>query len=91
MPPVSTAAAGAAISGWTIAYYTAMIALTEYGLTRPQPKVPDASVVTGNAPTASEGRPIPVAFGTVLFRDPNIVWFGETGTVPIKSKGAGKK
>lgn len=62
-----------------------------YAATRPQPKVPDATVQTGDTPTAQEGRPIPVAFGTVLIRDPNIVWFGETGTEPIKSKGEGKK
>lgn len=88
MPPASTTAA---ISYWQIAYYVAMFALTVYGLTRPQPKVPDATVQTGDGPTAQEGRPIPVVFGTVIIRDPNFYYFGGLKTKPIKTKSPGKK
>jgi hypothetical protein len=28
-------------------------------------------------PTAEAGRPIPVLFGTHIFKDPNILWFGQ--------------
>ncbi len=42
------------------------------------------------APTAEEGREIPVLFGTRDIEGPNIVWYGHIRTVPIKSKG-GKK
>lgn len=41
-------------------------------------------------PTAEEGRPIPVVFGTVLITGPNVVWAGDLKVVPIKS-GGGKK
>lgn len=27
-------------------------------------------------PTASPGRPIPIVFGTVLLKSPNVVWYG---------------
>ncbi|EEW24055.1 hypothetical protein [Rhodobacter ferrooxidans] len=41
-------------------------------------------------PTAEEGRPIPVVFGTVLLRGPNVVWAGDLRVDPIRKKG-GKK
>jgi len=43
-----------------------------------------------NVPTAKEGRTIPVLFGTKLIKSPQIVWYGDFDTVPIKSK-SGKK
>lgn len=43
-----------------------------------------------NAPTAEEGREIPVLFGTRDFSGPNVVWYGDLRTTPIKSSG-GKK
>ncbi len=41
-------------------------------------------------PTAEEGRPIPVIFGTVLITGPNVVWAGDLRVDPIKKNG-GKK
>ena len=41
-------------------------------------------------PTAEEGRPIPVVFGTVLLRGPNVVWAGDLKVDPIRKSG-GKK
>lgn len=43
-----------------------------------------------DAPTAEEGRPIPVVFGTVLLRGANVVWYGDLEAEPIRKKG-GKK
>lgn len=42
------------------------------------------------APTAEEGREIPVLFGTRDLESPNVVWYGDLRTVAIKKKG-GKK
>jgi len=42
------------------------------------------------APTAEEGRPIPVVFGTVLLTGANVVWVGDLRVDPIRKKG-GKK
>jgi len=54
----------------------------------PQPKA--ASLGDFNVPTASEDRRIPVAFGTITTKSPNVVWYGDLETKPIKKKG-GKK
>jgi hypothetical protein len=42
------------------------------------------------APTAEEGREIPVLFGTRIIEGPNIVWYGALRVVPIKKKSGGK-
>lgn len=54
----------------------------------PEPK--PASLSDVDAPTAEEGRPIPVVFGTVLLRGANVVWYGDLAADPIRKKG-GKK
>ena len=42
------------------------------------------------APTAEEGREIPVLFGTRDITAPNVVWYGDVTTKAIRKKG-GKK
>jgi hypothetical protein len=54
----------------------------------PQPK--PASLADFDVPTAEEGRPIPVVFGTVTVTGPNVIWYGDLRTQAIRSKG-GKK
>lgn len=39
-----------------------------------------------NAPTAEEGRIIPVIFGTVKISGPNVVWYGDFHAYPIKAR-----
>jgi len=59
----------------------------------PRPKVekPTAAGLDDfSLPTAEEGRPIPVVFGTMLITGPNVVWAGDLKVVPIRKKG-GKK
>ena len=51
----------------------------------PEPKPPTLRDI--DVPTAEEGRPIPVVFGTYVVRSPNIVWYGDLGYKPVKSKG----
>lgn len=46
-------------------------------LLMPKPKqAPDTSTDTID-PTASAGIPIPQMFGTILVKNPNILWFGD--------------
>jgi len=60
-------------------------------LTRPsQEGVRPAGLSEFTIPTADEGRPIPVVFGTVLITGANVVWVGDLKTEPIKARG-GKK
>jgi len=54
------------------------------------PKPKPAALADFDVPTAEEGRPIPVVFGTVLIRGPNVVWYGDLRNTPIQS-GGGKK
>lgn len=44
-----------------------------------------------DVPTAEEGRPIPVLFGTRDIKSPNILWYGGVRTTDVKSQGGGKK
>lgn len=57
----------------------------------PKPQTqPPAGLGDIKAPTAEEGREIPVLFGTRDIESPNVVWYGHLRTVAIKKKG-GKK
>ena len=55
-----------------------------------QPKPPGrkpSSLEEIDIPTADEGRPIPVVYGTVVTKSPNVVWYGDLGYQPVKQKG----
>jgi hypothetical protein len=54
------------------------------------PKPKPAALSDFEVPTAEEGRPIPVVFGTVMIKGPNVVWYGDLRSAAIKKKG-GKK
>lgn len=57
----------------------------------PKPPTPKAATLADvDAPIAEDGAEIPVIFGTVWLRGPNILWYGDMGTKAIKTKG-GKK
>ena len=57
----------------------------------PKPPVPKPAELTDfDAPTAEEGRPIPVVFGTVKITGANVIWYGDLYTRAIRKKG-GKK
>lgn len=74
---------------WYIAAFVAGLVLSFAATPKPaSPKPAGSSDI--DAPTAEEGKPIPVLFGTRDLNSPNIVWWGHLKTVAIKSKG-GKK
>jgi hypothetical protein len=56
---------------------------------KPEPPKP-ASLEDFQAPTAEEGRAIPVIFGTVWLNAPNVTWYGDLRSTPIRKSG-GKK
>lgn len=53
------------------------------------PSQPPAALEDFSIPVAEEGRPIPVVFGTVTITGPNVLWYGDLRTTPIRTK-AGK-
>lgn len=54
----------------------------------PQPK--PAALADFDAPTAEEGKPYAKVFGEAWVRDPNVLWYGDLASEPIRKKG-GKK
>lgn len=38
-------------------------------------------------PTAEPGRPVPVVFGTYVVKSPNVVWYGDLMSEPVKTSG----
>lgn len=75
---------------WQFIAILVVAVIAAYAL-RPKPETqPPAGLSEVDAPTAEEGREIPVLFGTRDIKGPNVVWFGHLRTVPIKKKG-GKK
>lgn len=74
--------------------YYVIVLLAAYFVARATaPKPPDQpppELSDFDAPSAEEGKAISVAFGTVWVKSPNVIWYGNLGTVPIR-KGGGKK
>ncbi len=58
----------------------------------PKPKGPRAAAIDDfSFPTAEEGRPIPVVFGTVDITGPNVLWYGDLSIKPIKKRSGFSK
>ena len=58
----------------------------------PKPDTPKpATLDQFDVPTAEEGRAIPVVFGTVWHESPNVVWYGDLRTEPVRDGGGGGK
>ncbi len=77
---------------WSYLIQFIVTAVLSYVLA-PKPKVQNAtpaSLQDFDVPTADDGRPVPVVFGTVVIRGPNVVWYGDLYAEPIVKKG-GKK
>lgn len=52
------------------------------------PKVPEQkppNLADIETPTAEQGRPIPVIFGTVTTKSPNVVWYGDLYYEPVRN------
>lgn len=64
--------------------------LAAYTLMPKPASAPPAGLGDVQAPTAEEGREIPVLFGTRDVTGPNVCWYGDFMAVAVKKKG-GKK
>jgi hypothetical protein len=74
---------------WYLAVFVVAL-VAAYALAPKPQSQPPAGLGDIQAPTAEEGREIPVLFGTRDLRGPNVVWYGHLRTVAIRKKG-GKK
>lgn len=71
----------------TLFLWVASFALSQ--LLTPEPELENARPATlndFNFPTATEGRVIPLNFGTDLVKGPNVIWFGDLRTYAIQEK-----
>ena len=75
---------------WAFIIGFALALVVTYALAPKPESKPPAGLGDIEAPTAEEGREIPVLFGCRELRGPNVVWYGHLKTKAIKSKG-GKK
>jgi hypothetical protein len=69
--------------------YLAILLITTFvaSALAPKPKPPKAAALEDfDAPTAEEGRALPVIFGDVWVTGPNVVWFGDLRVTPIRKK-----
>jgi hypothetical protein len=73
---------------WVVAKVALSLAIA-YAL-RPSTDTPDGRGPAGldqfQVPTAQVGRAIPVLFGTKELKGPNVVWYGDFKTKPVKEK-----
>jgi hypothetical protein len=66
-----------------VIYAIVMLAIS-YAL-RPKPPTPKPATLSElDIPTAEQGRPVPVVFGTIRVRSPNVIWYGNMGVTKIK-------
>ena len=57
-------------------------------LLRPRPpQTKPAALEDLSFPTAETGRPVPVIFGTVRLKSPNVVWYGDLRYSRVRSQG----
>lgn len=73
------------------AYIGIYITNTTINYLMPRPPAPKPHSISDlNAPTAEEGRAVPVVFGTVKVTGPNVLWYGGLFLEDIRER-QGKK
>lgn len=73
---------------WVVVWVVALV--VAFSMIPKQQGVQPAGFSDIQAPTAEEGREIPVLFGTRDINGPNVVWYGDFSTQAVKKKGGGK-
>jgi len=89
LPPIELPP-GTQVAFWQYIIVLVISALVSYALAPKPTQPPKPSLEDFDFPTAEEGRPIPVVFGTAWISGPNILWYGDLDTTAIRVKG-GKK
>lgn len=76
--------------GFWMVFFVSMAVSAASSLLMPRPKPQNAQAGQLDGPTAEEGKPVPVVYGTVVVKNCNIVDWFRPSTTAIRSKG-GKK
>lgn len=67
---------------WFVAIFVVALVVVYASQPKPEVRKPDG-LDDVQAPTAEEGREIPVLFGTKVIEGPNLVWYGDFFSYPI--------
>lgn len=76
--------------GWEIVYFIVAVILSVALSPRP-PDAKPAALEDFEFPVAEQGRPIPVIFGDVWVRGPNVLWYGGLWSKAIKKRSGFSK
>lgn len=71
-------------------WYLAVVVVSAIVAYSVSPKAPEPAPPTLkdlNVPTAEQGKPIPVVFGTYVVQSPNVVWYGDLDYKAVRSEG----
>lgn len=75
------------VAGWLVGLLISLAIQVVAYIIMPKPKTPKPEAARDlESPTAEAGRPVPVVFGTVTVKGPNILWFGEKSIRTYKVK-----
>lgn len=74
---------------WDVLISAARVLLYAYSRIQKPQNQPPPSLDDLEAPTAEEGRSIPVLFGRRRIASPNVVWWGDLNTVSVRTKVKG--
>src|ERR1043165_8482750 len=72
-----------------VALVMAALSIVLSELLRPKPKLENArpaGLGDFSFPTATEGRPVPLVWGTVKISGPNVVWYGDLSQTAQRKK-----
>lgn len=73
--------------------YIAIVIVSAFVASALAPKPPKprpAALSDFDVPTAEDGRPLPMVFGSPTVTGSNVIWYGDLSSSPIRTKG-GKK
>lgn len=72
---------------WFVVVLVIAVVAAAYAVSPKAPEPVPPTLKDIQAPTAEQGRPIPVVFGTYVIKSPNVVWYGDLEYVAVRSKG----
>jgi len=72
---------------WVAIVISAISLYVAYTQTPRAPEAQPPILDISNTPTAEEGIPIPVVFGTRVLKNSNVVWYGDLKYEKVESEG----
>lgn len=78
---------GNVVLAWVQTVVILIIALVAAFAMQPKPQQPKAAILEDfELPVAEDGKAAPVIFGDCWTEDPNVLWYGNLRTTPVRAK-----